>query len=234
MHKQFLKLVHTIFIFAWIYHQQVFFYPKKRNRIGPPNKKLYFCVVSLTCIQKTTKNKNMKTLNRRTIASVVWDIPNFVRIRAHDVIYSYRRFNSNSQQRLVSNLLTNNNQQKLFSIRKLLISSKTAVAAAAGPIQFNNKNHSLLISNQSPNYFLKFFSTNRVVFSKFIFSYRTAAADVYSLCGRVVNRNFDKTNRIVALNKSSVVCCPSKQLHSVTLNMGWPSEYDQSEQSKVF
>lgn len=172
----------------------------------------------------------MKTLNITAIASL-WDIPNFVRIRAHDVIYSYRQFSSNSQPRPVTNLLTNN-QQKLFSIRKLLISSKTA----AGPIQFNNKSQSLLlISNQSPkkNNFLKLFSTNRVVFSKFIFSYYTAA-DVYSLFGRVVNRNFtcDKTYRIVSFNKS-FVRCPSKQFHSVTLNMGWPSEYDQIEQAKV-
>lgn len=168
----------------------------------------------------------MKTLSIRTIASL-WGIPKFVRIRAHDVICSYRRFSSNSQQRPVSNLLTNN-QQNLFSVRKLLISSKSTF----GPIQFNNRTKSLLISNQSPKYFLKLFSTNRV-FSKFIFSCNTAA-DVYSLFGRVVNRNFtcDKTYRIVSLNKS-FVCCPSKKFHSVTLNMGWPSEYDHSEEAKV-
>lgn len=169
----------------------------------------------------------MKTLNIRTIPASLWDTPNFVRIRAHDVIHSYRQFSSNSQQRPVSNLLTNN-QPKLFSIRKLLISSKTA----AGPIQFNNKQRSLLLSNQSPNYFLKLFTANRV-FSKFIFSYYTAA-DVYSLFGRVVNRNFacDKTYRIVARNKSSFRC-PSKQILSVTLNMGWPTEYDNIEPAKV-
>ncbi len=168
----------------------------------------------------------MKTLNRKTITSL-WDIPKFVRIRAHDVIYSYRQFSANSQQRPVSNLLTNN-QQKLFSIRKLLISSKTV----AGPTQINNKNQSLLISKQSPKYFFKLFSTNRV-FSKFIFSCNTAA-DVYSLFGRVVNRNFacDKTYRIVSSYKSSF-SCQLKQFHSDSLSMGWPSEYDQTEGSKV-
>lgn len=169
----------------------------------------------------------MKTLNTRSIASL-WDIPKFVRIRAHDVIYSYRRFSLNLQQRPVSKPLTNN-QQKLFSIRKSLNSFTTAV----GPIQFNNKNQSLLISNQLPKYFLKLFSTNRV-FSKFIFSYKTAA-DVNSLCGWVVNRKFtcDKTYRTVSFNKSSAFDYPLKQYHSVTFNMGWPSEYDQSEQAKV-
>lgn len=170
----------------------------------------------------------MKTLNRRTIASL-WNIPKFVRIRAHDVIYSYRRFSSNSQQRPVSNLLTNN-QQNFIAIRKSLISSKTA----AGPIRFNNKNQSLLIANPSPKYFRKLFTTNRV-FSKFIFSYYTAA-DVHSLFGWVVNRKFicDKTYRTVSFNNNkSSVRYPLRQYHSVTLNMGWPSDYDQSEQSKV-
>lgn len=170
----------------------------------------------------------MKTLSIRSIESL-WDTPNFVRFRAHDVIYSYRQFASNSQQRPVSNLPTNN-QQKLYSIRKLLISSKPA---AAGQTKFNNKKQSLLISNQSPKNFLKLFLTNRV-FSKFIFSCYTAA-DVYSLFGRVVNRNFscDKTYRIVSFDKSSFRCA-SNEFHSVTLNMGWPSDYDQSEQSKVY
>lgn len=179
---------------------------------------------------KIKKKKIMKTLYRRTITSL-WDTPKskIVRIRAHDVIYSYRRFSANLQQRPVSNLLTNN-QQKLLSIRKLLISSKTAV----GPIQYNNNNQSLLISKKpSPKFFSKLFSANRV-FSKFIFSYNTAA-DVYSLFGWIVNRNLtcDKTYRIVSSIKSSVYC-PLKQFHSDSLSMGWPSEYDRTEQTEVY
>lgn len=165
-------------------------------------------------------------MNTRIIATL-WDIPYFVRIRAHDVICSYSRFSTNSQHRPVSNLLTNN-QQTLNSITKLLTSSKIS----AGPIQFNNNNQSLLISEQSPNYSPKFFSTNRV-FSKFIFSYNTAA-DVCSLFGRVVNRNFtcDKTYRIVSSEKGYIYS-PLKEFHSDPLNMGWPSEYDQTEADKV-
>lgn len=211
------------------YNQQVFIKRAKKIQIftNVP------CVLFRTFVPNkkrlSAKIKSMKTMNRRTTATL-WDITKFVTIRAHDVTCSYRRFSTNSQHHSVSNLLTNN-QQTLISISKLLTSSKTS----AGPLQFNNnKNQSLLLSNQSPNYLLKLFSTNRV-FSKFIFSHNTAAADVYSLFGWVVNRNFasDKTYRIVSSSRKGFSYCPLKQFHSDPLNMGWPSEYDQTEANKV-